>query len=133
MKVTLIDYTGAGTPDPARHAANVLVFTKRTRLEMDPYWVLRYRGDASNSDILNGARIYGEDHTELLGIRQLHVPGQQCHTRLYPSVCTLQDRFLRTANNAGAGRAGLGCPGWPNRFRTTLTGSRSISMPCRAD
>lgn len=36
MKVTLIDYTGAGTSDPERHAANVLVFTKRTRLEMDP-------------------------------------------------------------------------------------------------
>jgi flavin-dependent thymidylate synthase len=34
MKVTLIDYTGAGAADPARHAANVLVFTKSTRLEM---------------------------------------------------------------------------------------------------
>jgi flavin-dependent thymidylate synthase len=36
MKVELIDYTGAGTDDPARHAANVLVFTKQTRLSMDP-------------------------------------------------------------------------------------------------
>lgn len=34
MKVTLIDYTGAGASDPARHAANLLVFTKNTRLEM---------------------------------------------------------------------------------------------------
>lgn len=34
MKVQLIDYTGCGSPDPARHAANVLVFTKQTRLEM---------------------------------------------------------------------------------------------------
>ena len=34
MKVKLIDYTGAGAKDPARHAANVLVFTKQTRLEM---------------------------------------------------------------------------------------------------
>jgi flavin-dependent thymidylate synthase len=34
--VRLIDYTGAGTADPARHAANVLVFTKQTRLEMHP-------------------------------------------------------------------------------------------------
>lgn len=34
MKVTLIDYTGAGAADPARHAANLLVFTKNTRLEM---------------------------------------------------------------------------------------------------
>lgn len=36
MKVTLIDYTGAGTPDPASYAANVLIFTKQTRLEMSP-------------------------------------------------------------------------------------------------
>lgn len=35
MEVRLIDYTGAGSPDPARHAANVLVFTKQTRLQMD--------------------------------------------------------------------------------------------------
>lgn len=34
MDVKLIDYTGAGAADPARHAANVLVFTKQTRLEM---------------------------------------------------------------------------------------------------
>jgi len=34
MDVQLIDYTGAGTPDPARYAANKLVFTKQTRLEM---------------------------------------------------------------------------------------------------
>lgn len=36
MEVKLIDYTGNGTPDPARHAANVLVFTKGTRLNMHP-------------------------------------------------------------------------------------------------
>lgn len=36
MEVKLIDYTGAGSPDPARHAANVLVFTKGTRLNMVP-------------------------------------------------------------------------------------------------
>lgn len=36
MKVQLIDYTGFGHPDPARHAANVLVFTKNTRLTMSP-------------------------------------------------------------------------------------------------
>lgn len=36
MKVELIDYTGAGSPDPARHAAERLVFTKSTRLEMSP-------------------------------------------------------------------------------------------------
>lgn len=35
MKVTLIDYTGNGNPD-AWHAANVLIFTKQTRLEMNP-------------------------------------------------------------------------------------------------
>jgi flavin-dependent thymidylate synthase len=36
MEVKLIDYTGAGTRDPARYAANVLVFTKSTRLNMEP-------------------------------------------------------------------------------------------------
>jgi flavin-dependent thymidylate synthase len=36
MNVKLIDYTGYGSPDPARHAANVLVFTKATRLNMVP-------------------------------------------------------------------------------------------------
>lgn len=36
MEVKLIDYTGKGSADPARHAANVLVFTKQTRLQMDP-------------------------------------------------------------------------------------------------
>lgn len=35
MKLTLIDYTGRGTPNPARYAAELLVFTKRTRLTMD--------------------------------------------------------------------------------------------------
>ena len=35
-EVTLIDYTGNGTPNPARHAANLLVFTKQTRLNMTP-------------------------------------------------------------------------------------------------
>lgn len=34
MDVRLIDFTGCGSADPARHAANVLVFTKNTRLEM---------------------------------------------------------------------------------------------------
>lgn len=36
MDVQLIDYTGAGSADAARHAANVLVFTKQTRLNMVP-------------------------------------------------------------------------------------------------
>jgi len=36
MQVSLIDYTGCGSPDAARHAANVLVFTKQTRLQMKP-------------------------------------------------------------------------------------------------
>ena len=36
MRVDLIDFTGKGSPDPSRHAANVLVFTKQTRLKMEP-------------------------------------------------------------------------------------------------
>lgn len=33
---TLIDYTGAGRPDQHRHAADMLVFSKSTRLKMEP-------------------------------------------------------------------------------------------------
>ena len=36
MKLTLIDATGMGASDPADYAANVLIFTKSTRLEMHP-------------------------------------------------------------------------------------------------
>jgi thymidylate synthase (FAD) len=36
IAVDLIEFTGAGAPDPARHAANILVFTKQTRLTMTP-------------------------------------------------------------------------------------------------
>ena len=36
MKVTLFEYTGKGAADPARAAANALVFTKSTRLKMTP-------------------------------------------------------------------------------------------------
>lgn len=36
MKVSLIDYTGAGSKDPARYAMERLVFTKQTRLNMTP-------------------------------------------------------------------------------------------------
>lgn len=35
-EVLLIDYTGKGRHDQAWHAANILLFTKNTRLEMDP-------------------------------------------------------------------------------------------------
>lgn len=34
LKVTLIDYTGIGREDQERHAANLLMFTKETRLNM---------------------------------------------------------------------------------------------------
>lgn len=36
MEVNLIEYTGIGSPDAGRHAAELLVFTKNTRLEMVP-------------------------------------------------------------------------------------------------
>lgn len=36
MKVTLLDFTGNGRPDYESFAAYLLVFTKRTRLEMSP-------------------------------------------------------------------------------------------------
>jgi|HubBroStandDraft_5_1064220.scaffolds.fasta_scaffold44044_2 flavin-dependent thymidylate synthase len=36
MKVTLFDFTGAGYQNAARHAADCLIFTKSTRLNMAP-------------------------------------------------------------------------------------------------
>jgi hypothetical protein len=42
MKVTLIDFTGAGFNDPAAHAAALLVFTKNTRLEMSAGGLAKY-------------------------------------------------------------------------------------------
>jgi len=35
-RVTLLDFTGKGRPDEQRHAANLLAFTKATRLNMTP-------------------------------------------------------------------------------------------------
>ena len=36
MHVSLVDFTGNGSANPARHAANLRVFTKSTRLKMTP-------------------------------------------------------------------------------------------------
>lgn len=36
MKVSLIDYTGIGLDDDGMYAANILLFTKNTRLQMSP-------------------------------------------------------------------------------------------------
>lgn len=36
MKITLIDFTGSGHPEPARYAAAIMAFTKSTRLTMSP-------------------------------------------------------------------------------------------------
>lgn len=47
MKVTLFDYTGAGTIDPARHAASILLFTKSTRLKMSPDGLRKFESMAN--------------------------------------------------------------------------------------
>ena len=44
MHVSLVDFTGNGTANPARHAANLLVFTKQTRLNMTPDLVSQIQG-----------------------------------------------------------------------------------------
>lgn len=36
MQVSLVDYTGKGQEDPAKYAASLLIFSKNTRLTMDP-------------------------------------------------------------------------------------------------
>lgn len=51
MKVELFDYTGCGTPDPAKYAACKLIFTKRTRLEQDEG--LRIAIDFMSMDSIN--------------------------------------------------------------------------------
>lgn len=40
----LIDYTGKGRPDERRHAANLLAFTKSTRLQMDKTLLEKVQG-----------------------------------------------------------------------------------------
>lgn len=42
-RVNLIDYTGAGRPDERDYAANLLLFTKSTRLEMTPTLMSKIR------------------------------------------------------------------------------------------
>jgi flavin-dependent thymidylate synthase len=56
MKVTLFDFTGNGCPDPARHAANCLVFTKSTRLNMTPSLMLEI-AEKSEEEILQELKI----------------------------------------------------------------------------
>jgi flavin-dependent thymidylate synthase len=51
VNVSLIDYTGAGSLDPARYAAERLVFTKQTRLEMDALALLKVQA-MSYEDLL---------------------------------------------------------------------------------
>lgn len=52
MRVTLFDYTGAGTEDPAGRAAAILLFTKSTRLEMRPALLEEY-ASLSDGEILS--------------------------------------------------------------------------------
>jgi len=52
MRVTLIDYTGNGRNDAARYAANLLIFTKSTRLNMRPE-LFNEINAKSNEEILN--------------------------------------------------------------------------------
>lgn len=49
-QVSLVEFTGKGSSDPARHAANLLVFTKSTRLNMSPSLMEAIEG-MSNEEI----------------------------------------------------------------------------------
>jgi flavin-dependent thymidylate synthase len=51
MRVTLIDCTGSGQSDPGRYAANLLLFTKSTRLGLNPNTFLDIV-NLSNEEIL---------------------------------------------------------------------------------
>jgi flavin-dependent thymidylate synthase len=56
MKVTLFDYTGAGTMDPASYAAAILLYTKSTRLEMSPGLLKEFK-EISNEEKIKQLKI----------------------------------------------------------------------------
>jgi len=59
MQVELINYTGAGSNDPANWAASVLIYTKQTRLEMTPGLfeeILSWPGDRKEQELQYMAR-----------------------------------------------------------------------------
>ena len=56
MQVTLIDHTGCGSPNPGRHAANVLLFTKSTRLEMNAA-LMRTIAEMPDEEVLFNLRV----------------------------------------------------------------------------
>jgi flavin-dependent thymidylate synthase len=59
MKVTLIDFTGNGCPNPARHAANILLFTKSTRLNMNPDLMLKI-AEMPEDEVLFNLRVMSD-------------------------------------------------------------------------
>lgn len=57
MNVTMFDYTGKGSPDPARSAASILLFTKSTRLNMTPNLLEEIENKPFFTDIFNELKL----------------------------------------------------------------------------
>lgn len=58
MKVYLIDYTGAGSekPEPWRYAANIIAYTRSTRLQMSPGLLMEIQ-EKSDDEVLNELKL----------------------------------------------------------------------------
>jgi flavin-dependent thymidylate synthase len=59
MKVSLIDFTGRGCLHPARHAANILLFTKSTRLNMTPDFMRKIE-DMPEDEVMFNLRVMAD-------------------------------------------------------------------------
>ena len=51
MKVELIDYTGIGRADQQWHAADVMIFTKQTRLNLSAGLMQEVRSEEHTSEL----------------------------------------------------------------------------------
>ena len=98
MKLTMIDYTGFGTLNPAYHAENVLMFAKNTRL-------------MRSADMINvEAMLYDKRAEELAyiartipscwGVPPLHLRYRRRNPRLYPPAGPYSRCEFRPANDA---------------------------------
>jgi flavin-dependent thymidylate synthase len=59
MQVTLLDYTGAGSENPGRYAASILLYTKSTRLQMSPD-LLQEIKEKSDEEIMFNLRLMAD-------------------------------------------------------------------------
>lgn len=59
MNVTLLDYTGAGSDNPGKYAASILLYTKSTRLQMSPDLLTEIK-EKSDEEIMFNLRLMAD-------------------------------------------------------------------------